>query len=397
MSHPIRVVVVDDSAVMRRVITGLIEQDPAIQVIGVARNGREAIDLVMELRPDIVTMDVRMPIMDGLATTEHLMAYCPTPILVVTASLARHDVDITFRMLAAGALEIFEKPSGADPRSLERAGHALIRRIKVLARVKVVTHLRGRRKPATAVEAPGANDIARRGDKLARRRDETMDSHHAKSHPTAAPARQLAGAGTPDFSLVVIGASTGGPRIVNQLLASLPGNLPAAILVIQHIAAGFSTGMVDWLAHASTLPVALAREGQPIRPGEVLVAPDQHDLLITRELSIHLSESPLLIQRPSIDISMQAAAEVFGSRAIGVLLTGMGRDGAFGMLAIKRANGHTIAQDEATSTIFGMPRAAIQLGAAIEVLPASRIAGRLAELFKENSQVVAGQARQGTP
>lgn len=396
MSHPIRVVVVDNSAVMRRVITGLIEQDPAIQVVGTARNGREAIDLVIELRPDIVTMDVRMPIMDGLATTEHLMAYCPTPILVVTASLARHDIDITFRMLAAGALEIFEKPSGADPHSLERAGHALIRRIKVLARVKVVTHLRGRRKPATAVEAPGANDIARRGDKLARRRDETMDSYQAKPHP-AAPPRQPAGAATPDFSLVVIGASTGGPRIVNQLLASLPSNLPAAILVIQHIAAGFSTGMADWLAHASTLPVALAREGHPIRPGEVLVAPDQHDLLITRDRSIHLSESPLLIQRPSIDISMQAAAEVFGSRAIGVLLTGMGRDGAFGMLAIKRANGHTIAQDEATSTIFGMPRAAIQLGAAIEVLPASRIAGRLAELFKENSQVVAGQARQGTP
>src|SRR6476659_9539723 len=151
MSQPIRVVVVDDSALMRRLITGLLERDPAIRVVGAARDGREAIALVQELRPDIVTMDVRMPVMDGLATTEHLMAYCPTPILVLTASLGSHDVDITFKMLGAGALEVIEKPSGNDPLALDRTGRALIRRIKVLARVKVVTHLRGRRKPAEPV------------------------------------------------------------------------------------------------------------------------------------------------------------------------------------------------------------------------------------------------------
>src|ERR671937_806277 len=146
MSQPIRVIVVDDSALMRRVITGLLEQDPAIRVVATARNGREAIDLVQELRPDIVTMDVRMPVMDGLATTEHLMAYCPTPILVLTASLASHEVDITFKMLGAGALEVVEKPRNDNPLAIERAGFDLIRRIKTLSRVKVVTHLRGRRK-----------------------------------------------------------------------------------------------------------------------------------------------------------------------------------------------------------------------------------------------------------
>src|SRR5215212_644530 len=151
MTQPIRVIVVDDSALMRRVITGLLEQDPSIQVVATARNGREAIDLVQELRPDIVTMDVRMPVMDGLATTEHLMAYCPTPILVLTASLASHEVDITFKMLGAGALEVIAKPSGSDAPALERTGRALIRRIKVLARVKVVTHLRGCRKPAETI------------------------------------------------------------------------------------------------------------------------------------------------------------------------------------------------------------------------------------------------------
>jgi two-component system chemotaxis response regulator CheB len=194
---------------------------------------------------------------------------------------------------------------------------------------------------------------------------------------------------------VVIGASTGGPRVVSQVLAGLPANLPAALLVVQHIAAGFSAGMAEWLAHTSKLPVVLAREGQPLRRGEVLVAPDQRDLLITPDREVHLSENPLLIQRPSIDISMQAAAEVFGARSVGVLLTGMGRDGAYGMLTIKRAGGHTIAQDEASSTIFGMPRAAIQLGAALDVLPATQIASRIVQVLAEINRPRAMAANRG--
>jgi two-component system chemotaxis response regulator CheB len=196
-----------------------------------------------------------------------------------------------------------------------------------------------------------------------------------------------------DAPLILIGASTGGPRVVNEVLSNLPSDLRAAVLVVQHIAQGFSAGMAEWLANASRLPVKLAIEGQAIRVGEVLIAPDTRDLLITRERTIHLSDTPLLIQRPSIDIAMQAAAEVFGARAIGVLLTGMGRDGAYGMLTIKRSNGYTIAQDEATSTIFGMPRAAIQLGAALEVLPATRIAPRLAELIKQLDLAAVAPAR----
>jgi two-component system, chemotaxis family, protein-glutamate methylesterase/glutaminase len=383
MNQTIRVVVVDDSALMRRVITGLLEQDPAIRVVGAACNGREAIEMVQELRPDIVTMDVRMPVMDGLATTEHLMAYCPTPILVLTASLARHDVDITFKMLGAGALEVIEKPSAADSHALDRAGRALIRRIKVLARVKVVTHLRGRRKPNDGPDAPKEVRQQRSGEQegSGQRVKETSKKNGDHTIQVSPPVTRPDG--PPPFPLIVIGASTGGPRVVYQILAGLPRDLPAAVLVVQHIAEGFSAGMAEWLANASTLPVHLAHEGRALKPREVLVAPDRRDLLITRENTVHLSENPLLIQRPSIDICMQAAAEVFGSRAIGVLLTGMGRDGAYGMLTIQRANGYTIAQDEATSTIFGMPRAAIQLGAASEVLPASRIAERLVALIAD--------------
>src|SRR5262249_51576203 len=385
MSQPIRVIIVDDSALMRRMITGLLEQDPAIRVVATARNGREAIDLVQELRPDIVTMDVRMPVMDGLATTEHLMAYCPTPILVLTASLANHEVDITFKMLGAGALEVIEKPSGSDVQALNGAGRALIRRVKVLARVKAVTHLRGRRKPPESVAVAATTSASRQGDRETGRQG---DKARAKEMPGLPVSRSQ-----PDFPLIVIGASTGGPRVVNEVLAGLPADLPSAVLVVQHIAQGFSAGMAEWLANTSRLPVVLAREGQPIRAGEVLIAPDARDLLITRERAVHLSENPLLIQRPSIDISMQAAAEVFGARAVGVLLTGMGRDGAYGMLTIKRSNGYTIAQDEATSTIFGMPRAAIQLGAAQEVLPSTRIAARLVELIKQPAPAAAVPAR----
>lgn len=365
---------------MRRVIAELLEQDPAIRVVGKARDGREAIALVQELRPDIVTMDVRMPVMDGLATTEYLMAYCPTPILVLTASLAKHDIDITFKMLGAGALEVIEKPSGGDPAQLTRTGHELIRRIKILSRVKVVTHLRGRRRLAgeTPAQRPAAAPQARA---------------RTPSKPLALPAVARP---DPGFPIVVIGASTGGPRIVNQVLSGLKPSLGAAVLVVQHIAAGFSSGMAEWLAHACRLPVHMAREGQPIQPGEVLIAPDQLDLLITPECSVHLSANPLLIQRPSIDISMQAAAEVFGMRAVGVLLTGMGRDGAYGMLTIRRAGGYTIAQDEASSTIFGMPRAAIELNAACDVLPAGEIATRLsARLQPDQRSALSGSARGG--
>jgi two-component system, chemotaxis family, protein-glutamate methylesterase/glutaminase len=180
--------------------------------------------------------------------------------------------------------------------------------------------------------------------------------------------------------VIMIGASTGGPRVVHEILRELPADLRAAVIVVQHIAEGFGPGMAEWLQNASRLPVHLASEDQAVLPGHVLVVPDQRDMLLTAQGRIHLTQSPLLLQRPSIDVAMQAAAEVFAARTIGVLLTGMGRDGAFGMLTIRKRGGYTIAQDEQSSTIFGMPRAAIQLGAACEVLPASKIARRLIEL-----------------
>lgn len=363
METPVRILVVDDSALMRRLLRELLESDPGVRIVGEAADGREALARVAELRPDLIILDVRMPVMDGLETTRQVMAYTPTPILVLTASLSSYEVDITFQMLGAGALDVMEKPSMGDPAAFKAARNALLRKARLLSRVKVVTHLRGRRQTPQAHDGP--SPLARAGAAPA----------PALAAPVSAPP-SFRETSLP-FPVVVIGASTGGPRVVRQLLAALPRDFPAAVLVVQHIAQGFSRGMAEWLAESVSLPVALAAEGASLRPGHVLLAPDRFDLLVQPAGTVHLSGLPLLLQRPAIDIVMQSAAAVCGAGAVGVLLTGMGRDGAIGLQAIRRAGGLTIAQDEASCTIFGMPRAAIELGAAELVLPPLKIAEAL--------------------
>ena len=184
--------------------------------------------------------------------------------------------------------------------------------------------------------------------------------------------------------LIVIGASTGGPRVVQLILRHLPANLPASVLLVQHIADGFTRGMVDWLAGSSGMPVRLAQNGDVALPGHVFVAPDNMHLLIDRDGVLSLSSQPALLQRPSVDVTMQRAAEAYGAQAIGVLLTGMGRDGALGMAALHREGGYTIAQNGESCIVFGMPRAAIEARVVHEVLNPESIAGRLQLLVREN-------------
>ncbi|NTW00161.1 MAG: chemotaxis-specific protein-glutamate methyltransferase CheB [Oscillochloris sp.] len=362
MDQPLRILIVDDSAMMRRLIRSMIDSDPELTVVGEAANGREALARVAELRPNLIILDVRMPVMDGVETTRQIMAYQPTPILVLTASLSRYDIDITFEMLGAGALDVMEKPQLNDSAALERARLALARKIKLLSRVKVVTHLRGRRKQHAKLSMVNG-ELAQPG----------ATGASAKAGTTSTPTRPPFTIYHLAFPVVVIGASTGGPRIVQQILAGLPKGYGAAVLVVQHIAQGFSAGMVEWMAHSSTLPIVLAEPGITLQPGHVIVAPDRADLLLNSDGRLKLSTHPLLIQRPAIDITMQSVAEMCGPLATGVLLTGMGRDGALGMLSIRRAGGYTIAQDEASCTIFGMPKAAIDLGAAQEILSPDKI------------------------
>ncbi|NJP05059.1 MAG: chemotaxis-specific protein-glutamate methyltransferase CheB [Chloroflexaceae bacterium] len=382
MRDPLRILIVDDSALVRRTLRQMLESDPDIQVIGEAADGQEALACVQNLRPDLITMDVRMPVMDGLETTEQLMAYHPTPILVVTGSLSRYDVDITFKMLGAGALEVVEKPDLSNPNEIEKARRELIRRIKTLARVKVVTHLRGRRRnlarggsnlvaastPPAEPVTPPQPIIPKPAVLVTRSPDPILSlpplaTEKVDSLPLARTEKR------PDtFPLVIIGASTGGPKIVKHILAGLPARFGAAVIVVQHIAEGFSTGMVEWLSLTCQLPVFLAYEGAQIIANTVMVTPDGYNLYVKPNKTVHLNDQPCLL-RPSVDITMQTAVPVFGSRIIGVLLSGMGRDGAIGMQTIHRAGGYTLAQDEATCTIYGMPRAAYELDAVDEMLP----------------------------
>ena len=342
----LRVLVVDDSPVARAVLRSILESDQGIQVVGLARNGWDAVQMTTQLHPDVITMDVRMPKMDGYEATQQIMAYHPTPILVVTASLAKQDVDFSFRMLEAGALDILEKPSGDDPAMLRTRSKDLIERVRLLSRVRVITHLRGRRKPKQAAPLAPVNVI-----------------------PAPVPQR-------PPECLVVIGASTGGPRALQHILKELPTDLGFPILIVPHIATGFVQGLVEWLAGETALRVAIARDREGLEAGRVYVAPEGRHLVPSRR-TIHLSETPRTNPIPSVDVTMHAAARSFGSKAIGVLLTGMGRDGAQGLLAIHQAGGTTIVQDQASSIIFGMPRAAIERDAAQQVVPLNEIASIL--------------------
>jgi two-component system chemotaxis response regulator CheB len=437
----IRVLIVEDSAFAAEILSGILQSDPDIQVIGVAQNGMEAVEMTPRLKPDLITMDVWMPQMDGFATVEQVMAYHPTPILVVTTSLARTDVDISLTMLAAGALDVIEKPSRLGATSWEQQTRALIRKVKLLARVRVVTHLRGRRglrapsvvppllaPPPAAAPFPAA-PAAPNGDKTPapevplgyalrmeigqpaapppapERPAPSPRSTPAPPVPrrggseTATPARRATPAppalvlpphlpGSPGvnrYTLLAIASSTGGPQALLTLLRALPATFPLPIVVVQHIAAGFTQGLADWLARECRRPVACAADGDKPKPGAVLLAPDAHHLLLGADGRVRLATSERPTICPAADVTMQSVAEIYEARAIGVILTGMGRDGAEGMKAMRLAGGYTIAQDEQSSIIFGMPRAAISLGIIDEVLPLDQIAPRL-------EQLVAGRA-----
>lgn len=343
---PIRVLIVDDSLVAREMLAQILATDPGIEVVGTARDGAEAVQEVARLRPDLVTMDIHMPRLDGLQATERIMAYTPTPILVVSSSVYGEGMGRAFDALAMGALEVIKKPEPKDWADLERIGRELIRKVKVLSRVKVVTHIKGRRhKPMpTCLTTPDA--------------------------PSRADAR----------SIVAIGSSTGGPSALLSILGRLSSDFPVPVVIAQHMAEGFIPGLVSWLDAGCKIRVREAQDGQRAEPGVAYLAPTGVNLAMdgfTMRLATPL-DGQLYI--PSADTLFESIARSIGRSSVGVILTGMGADGANGLKVLHDSGGATIAQDEKTSTVWGMPKAAADLGAVDSVLPVHEIAEKIVRL-----------------
>jgi two-component system, chemotaxis family, protein-glutamate methylesterase/glutaminase len=338
----IRVVIADDSLVAREMLSTILQSDPDIEVVGTASNGDEAVDLVERLRPDLVTMDIHMPKMNGLEATERIMAFHPTPILVVSASVHGEGMGLAFDALKLGALEVIKKPEPRDWADLDRIGREVLRKVKILSRVKVITHIRGRRD----------------------RRELNLDM----------PSMGLA------HTMIAIGSSTGGPSALLSVFEALPPNLSAPILVAQHIADGFVPGLVTWLNAGSRIKVVEAQAGAIPEPGVAYIAPTGTNMILNGKRIGFEEPSKGQLYIPSADTLFDSVTKAHGRRAVGVILTGMGADGAIGLKRLHDAGAVTIAQDEETCTVFGMPKAAIDLGAADSIMAIQKIGPALAEL-----------------
>ncbi|MEV4350883.1 chemotaxis-specific protein-glutamate methyltransferase CheB [Actinoplanes sp. NPDC049596] len=353
----IRVLLVEDSATMRHHLRESLAADPELRIVGEATDGGDAVEMVTRLRPDVVTMDMMLPTMSGLVATEHIMAEHPTPILVVS-SADRQELFSTYNALAAGAVDVLEKPRG-DASDADW-GRRLCQTVRIVSRIRVITHPRAR-----------------------------LDGR-----PKSGPPREI----TPPAPLratemiqaVALGASTGGPGALTELLRALPAAFQPPVLCVQHIAASepFAVAFSDWLAGQTGRDVSYARDGTPVAAvtGRVVLAPPDRHLLV-RDGLLRLSDAPPRHScRPSVDVLFESVAAEFGSAAAGCLLTGMGRDGADGLLRMHNRGAVTFAQDEASCVVYGMPREAALLGAAGFILPPARIAARLAELQPARSR-----------
>ena len=342
----IKALIVDDSKVIQEFLAHLLSSDPDIQVVGIASSGYEAIELVRGKKPDVITMDLHMPGMDGYEATRIIMETYPTPIVIVSGSSNKKEVTNTFRLLEAGALAVVIRPPGFEHPQFAASRKELIQTVKLMSEVKVVRLFpRSRKeqiKPPRLVQT-FENDLKR-------------------------------------IQVIAIGASTGGPMALQIILSRLPEDLPVPVLIVQHIAKGFVKGFHTWLSGTSGIKLKIAEDGEPISAGIGYIAPDNFHMGVSRGSKIEISNQPPENGlKPSASYLFRSVAQTFGPNALGVLLTGMGKDGADELKAMKDKGALTVVQNEESSVVFGMPGEALRIGAADQALSPERIAEILAK------------------
>jgi two-component system chemotaxis response regulator CheB len=345
MGRDIRVLVVDDSTFARSTIVAKLETDPEIEVVGQARDGVEAVEMTKELKPSVVTMDVTMPRMDGLASLERIMVECPTPVVMLSA-LTGEGTEATIRALELGAVDFFLKPSVANPAGTKESTGELLEKIRVAVKARLPR--RGAPpKPVTRRSRPRSTKLEK---------------------------------------VVVIGSSTGGPQALSQVMPAIPRDIPACIMIVQHMPKGFTKSLAKRLDELSELEVKEAQAGDLAEPGMALLAPGDYHMTIGMDGRIVLGQGPTECGvRPSVNVTMEAVARVYGAASMGVVLTGMGSDGTRGAKLIRAAGGRVIVQDEATCAVYGMPGSVVNAGQADSVLPLSNIAGEVTYLCQERT------------
>lgn len=339
----IKVLVVDDSPTIREIMKDILSSDKDIEVIGAVSNGEEAIRFMGKNKPDIITMDIDMPKMNGFEATRKIMETTPVPIVIITALFNSKDIDRTFQAMEAGAVSVIEKPTAITDDDFDKASQNIVHMIKLMSEIKVIKR------------------------KTIYKNKKTGPLENYKSKNTLS-----------SIKIAAIGVSTGGPPVLQSIFSKLPSNIKIPILVVQHITPGFIEGLVDWLSGVTEYPIHIAVHGEKVLPGHIYFAPDGFHMEIRGDGKIFLNgaekENGL---RPAVSFLFRSIARYYGKNSIGILLTGMGKDGAEELKLLKDIGAITVAQDKETSIVYGMPGEAVKLDAATYILPPEKIA----ELF----------------
>ncbi len=356
--RPIQVLIADDSLMIRTAIATMLMNEPDIKVVGQAGDGQEAVRMALRLKPQVIIMSIRMPKMDGLEATRHIMNVCPTSIVILSSSIYSSDYNIAFNAIAAGALTIIEKPHGISAADYETIREQLLRAVRLMAGVRVLTH-------------------------------PTLD---AEVGPMTALLKAMINR---PIRVVAIAASTGGPPVILSILKDLPKDFSIPIVIVQHIMPAFVPSMADWLNTKGSLPVHVAREGDQLVPGKVSLAPGNTHLTVLPEEILHMDVSdPVGGHRPSATRLFNSVAEAFKTDAGGIMLTGTGEDGVEGLAAMSQAGAHVIAQDKASCSEFSMPKAVIERGVVDEILSPDQIVNRLTKLHHHVKSLQMGDKKE---